>query len=95
MVVVMVGGGGAFYGLRSYSSSTSTPLSCLHKTGTDDKTEEEREMPEEILEPAAEGAPDWYPALLFHGPWHLLVLNIKDKFLSEDCRLLSLVANLL
>lgn len=49
------GCGGVFHGLPSYGSPTSTSLSCLHKTGTDDRTEEEREMPVEIHGPPLRG----------------------------------------
>lgn len=47
--------GVVFHSLPSYGNSTSTSLSCLHKTGTDDRTEEEREMPEEIHGPLLRG----------------------------------------
>ncbi len=66
--MMMVGGRGILHGLASYSSSTSTPLSCLHKTGTDDKTEEKREMPEEIHGLPLKGPLTGYPALLFTAP---------------------------
>lgn len=43
--------GGVFYCLPSYSSSTSTPLSCLHKSRTEHRALEERGMAVEIHGP--------------------------------------------